>query len=359
MHHEEGEQARGRSEHGERRRSRRLTTAVGLMLAVMTLLAPPPARAAQQVSVLLNWAPTVEHIPVFIARELGYFKEEGLAVQIKEGVGGADTAKVVGSGAENIGISAGTVLPIAREKGIPVIALAVYYQKDPHAVISLKKTNVTKPKDLEGKRVGIKFGATSHYFYNAIVDKYGVDRSKIEEVSIGKDVVQLLVSGRVDVVMGYISDEAVHAERLGGPLNLMLVHDLGLPLYGNLYVTSEQYAREHPKEVEGFVRAAARAWDFTLREPDRALELFVKANPILDGRKEILRAQLRKSLQLLVSRDSLEAGLGVQTRKGWDDAQDVLLKMGLIKKRADPATFYTTQFWEKAPRVDVRRINVE
>ena len=48
---------------------------------------------------------------------------------------------------------------------------------------------------MEGKRVGVKFGATSHFFYNAIVDRYQVDRSKIEEVSIGKDVVQLLDHG--------------------------------------------------------------------------------------------------------------------------------------------------------------------
>jgi ABC-type nitrate/sulfonate/bicarbonate transport system substrate-binding protein len=329
---------------------------VALLVSVVLLALLGTTGAVQQVSVLLNWSPTVEHIPVFIAREIGYFRDEGLDVRIKEGVGGADTAKVVGSGAENIGISAGTVLPIAREKGIPVVAIAVYYQKDPHAVISLKKTGVTKPKDMEGKRVGVKFGATSHYFYNAITDRYKVDRSKIEEVSIGKDVVQLLVSGRVDVVMGYISDEAVHAERLGGPLNLMLVHDLGLPLYGNLYVTSEQYAKENPKTVGAFLRAALKAWDFMLRDQEKAIDIFIKANPVLEGRKDILRAQLRKSLELLVSNDSLEAGLGVQTRRGWDDAQETLLKIGLIKNKVDSRSLYTTEFWEKVPKVDVKRI---
>lgn len=329
---------------------------VGLLVALIVGLEPIPARAAQTVSVLLNWSPTVEHIPLFIARELGYFKNEGLDLSIKEGIGGADTAKVVGSGAENIGVSAGTVLPIAREKGIPVVSIAVYYQKDPNAIISLKKTNVTKPSDMEGKRVGVKFGATSHFFYNAIVDRYKVDRSKIEEVSIGKDVVQLLVSGRVDVIMGYISDEAVHAERLGGPLNVMLVNDLGLPLYGNLYVTSERYARENPKTVEAFLRAAFKGWDFMLHDPEKAIDLFIKANPILDGRRDILREQLKKSLELLVSQDSLEAGLGVQTQRGWDDAQETLLKTGLIKSKVDSRTLYTTEFWEKIPKVDVKRI---
>lgn len=329
---------------------------LGAAVALTLFSGAGPASAVQRVSVLLNWSPTVEHVPVFVARELGYFKDEGLDVHIKEGVGGADTAKVVGSGAENIGISAGTVLPIAREKGIPVVALAVYYQKDPHAVISMKKTGITKPKDLEGKRVGVKFGATSHYFYNAIVDRYNVDRSKIEEVSIGKDVVQLLVSGRVDAVMGYVSDEAVHAERLGGPLNLMLVHDLGLPLYGNLYVTSERYAKENPKAVQSFLRAAFKAWDFMLREPDKALDLFIKANPVLEGRKDVLREQLKKSLELLVSADSLEMGLGAQTRKGWDDAQDTLLKMGMIKQKVDSRSLYTPEFVEKVPKVDVKRL---
>jgi NitT/TauT family transport system substrate-binding protein len=316
------------------------------------------AQGAQAVSVLLNWSLTVEHVPIFVARELGYFRDEGLDVRIKEGVGAADTAKVVGSGAENIGISSATVLPIAREKGVPVVAIAVYYQKDPHAIISLKKTGITKPKDLEGKRVGVKFGATSHYMYNAITERYGVDRKKIEEVSIGKDVVQLLVSGRVDAVMGYISDEAVHAERLGGPLNLQLVHDLGLPLYGNLYLTSEQYAKENGKTVEKFLRAAFRGWDFMLKDQEKALDLFIKANPILEGRRDVLKAQLAKSLELLVSKDSAEAGLGVQTRRGWDDVQEVLTKMGMIKARVDSRTLFVSDPWERGPRVDVKRIKI-
>ncbi len=172
MDHTRGVVTRGQVRRGGRRWCAGL--AAGLLAAVVALTAAPPGvPAAQQVSVLLNWSPTVEHIPVYVARELSYFKDEGLDVTIKEGVGGADTAKVVGSGAENIGVSAGTVLPIAREKGIPVIALAVYYQKDPNAFISLKRTGVTKPKDLEGKRVGVKFGATSHYFYGSSAESVG------------------------------------------------------------------------------------------------------------------------------------------------------------------------------------------
>jgi NitT/TauT family transport system substrate-binding protein len=337
-------------------RRRAVLVAVALLVLPAVVVGSGSSGAVQQVSVLLNWSPTVEHMPVFVARELGYFKDEGIDVRIKEGVGGADTARVVGTGAENIGISAGTVLPIAREKGIPVLAIAVYYQKDPHAVISLRKTGITKPKDLEGKRVGVKFGATSHYFYNAIVDRYKVDRSKIEEVSIGKDVVQLLVSGRVDAVMGYVSDEAVHAERLGGPLNLMLVHDLGLPLYGNLYVTSERYLKENPKAVESFLRATFKAWDFTLRNPEKALDLFITANPVLEGRKDVLRDQLKKSLELLVSPASLEGGLGAQSREGWDDAQETLLKMGMIKQKVDSGTLYSAEFMSKVPKVDVKAI---
>jgi ABC-type nitrate/sulfonate/bicarbonate transport system substrate-binding protein len=325
----------------------------------MLSMAGPPAVAAQRVSILLNWAPTVENLPIFIARELGYFKEQGLDVQIKEGVGSADTAKVVGSGAENIGISSGVVVPIAREKGIPIVSIAIHYQKDPNAIISMKKTGITKPKDMEGKRVGVKFGASSHQFYEAIVETHKVDRSKIEEVSIGKDVVQLLVSGRIDVAMGYISVEAVQAERLGGPVNIMLMHDLGLPMYGTLYITNEKFAKENPQAVEGFVKAVLKGWDFAIREPDKAIDLFIKANPLLDGQRDILPSQLKKSLALLVSEDSLVSGLGAQTQRGWDDTQAVMLKMGMIQKQVDSRTFFTNRFLEKAPRVDVRRIKVD
>jgi ABC-type nitrate/sulfonate/bicarbonate transport system substrate-binding protein len=317
------------------------------------------ATAAQEVSVLLNWAPSVENLPIFIAKELGYFKDEGLDVRIKEGIGSADTAKVVGSGAENIGISSGVVVPIAREKGIPIVAIGVHYQKDPNAIISMKKTGVTKPKDMEGKKVGVKFGASSHQFYEAITEKYKVDRSKIQEVSIGKDVVQLLVSGRVDVVMGYISVEAVQAERLGGPVNMMLVNDLGLPMYGTLYITNEAFAKANPKAVIGFLTAVLKGWDFAIREPDKAIDLFIKVNPLLDGQRDILPAQLKKSLALLVSDDSLKFGLGTQTLRGWDDTQDVMLKLGMIKSKVDSRTLFSTEFWEKAPRVDVKRIKAD
>ena len=136
----------------------------------------------------------------------------------------------------------------------------------------------------------------------------------------------------------------------------MLVNDLGLPLDGNLYVTSERYARENPRAVEAFLRATFKAWDFTFKNPDQAIALFIKANPILDGRRDILRAQLKKSLELVVSKDAREAGLGVQTQRGWDDAQETLLKTGLIKSKVDSRSLYTTEFWDKVPRVDVKQI---
>jgi hypothetical protein len=69
-----------------------------------------------------------------------------------------------------------------------------------------------------------------------------------------------------------------------------------------------------------------------------------------------MRPQLKKSLELVVSKDAREAGLGVQTQRGWDDAQETLLKTGLIKSKVDSRSLYTTEFWEKIPRVDIKQI---
>ena len=83
------------------------------------------------IQLLLDWKAQMEHAGFFVANWKGYYREEGLVVEILEGSGAPTTARIVGNGTYRLGVSSGSATVIARARGIPVVSLAVINQHSP------------------------------------------------------------------------------------------------------------------------------------------------------------------------------------------------------------------------------------
>ncbi len=136
---------------------RALTLASGLLAAVLSLCAAPPAaNAADPVSVQLDWVVRGDHAPFFVAKAKGYFSGAGIDVTaIRRGTGTPDALRLVGNGSAEFGFGDLPTLLVGRSKGVPVIAIAAVNQRSPLAVISLSKSHPLKtPADLRARPVG-------------------------------------------------------------------------------------------------------------------------------------------------------------------------------------------------------------
>ena len=152
-----------------------------LVIGVLLLAAGSPAVAADKVSLNLNWFYVGDHSPYFVALDKGWYKEEGLEVNIIPGKGSGDVVKKVDVGSVDIGIVDTGVLIVARAQGAKVKVVCMLFDKSPYCMWMWKDSGINSPKDLVGKKIAAPPGDAQRTIFPALAQANGFDADKITE----------------------------------------------------------------------------------------------------------------------------------------------------------------------------------
>jgi NitT/TauT family transport system substrate-binding protein len=315
-------------------------------------LTPSPSEL-EKVTLVLNWSPNGTHAAYYVALKEGFFRDQGLDVEILEGTGSGTTVKVIGAGREEFGLAGAESVAIGRSKGVPIVSIAAIYQKSAVAFLTLESSGINDFKDLPGRTMGVKFGSSTYPFYEATLKQLSIDRNRIKEVSIGPGVEHLL-AGKVDAMDGQIDNEGVQIQERGFPVHAILYDEIGVKTYGITLIAHEKTIAERPKMVGKFVHAILKGWSLTLADPDKAAAAVCHMNPTLD--KKIVVAQTRAAIGLISSPDSTANGLGWQTEDGWQTTIETLTKIGQINSKLDVNGLFTIDFLRNSEKVDINRV---
>ncbi|MCX7670555.1 MAG: ABC transporter substrate-binding protein, partial [Anaerolineae bacterium] len=237
-----------------------LTAALTATLTA-ALIAVTPAAAQTPVKFTLDWRFEGPSAPFLWALEKGYYKAEGLDVTIDAGNGSAGTINRLASGTYDMGFGDINSLIRFRDKrdNAPIKAVAMVYDAPPFAIVSLAKNGIVKPKDLEGKILGAPAadGAFAQWKAFAAINK--IDESKVKIENVGFPVREpMLAEGKVQAITGFSFSSYINLRSRGVPqdgVNVMLMREHGLELYGNALIVNPAFAQKNPKAVGGFVRA--------------------------------------------------------------------------------------------------------
>src|SRR5690606_9492410 len=175
------------------------------------------ALAQTKVTLHLDWLINGFYAPFFTALEKGWYKEAGLDVKIVPGKGSFDAVRSVGAGNAEFGFANSTVMVKAAADGLPVLAVAVLVQDWIGGIASLGEPGIQKPKDLEGKTLGIVPEEAVARLLPAFFKINSVDPNKVKIVNYTfatKD--PSLLAGKVDSVGGYIIGEYLNAKKGAG-----------------------------------------------------------------------------------------------------------------------------------------------
>ena len=129
------------------------------------------ARAEDAVTVRLKWFNQAQFAGFYVAQDKGYYKAAGLAVNIQPGGPDFPAVQMVTGGNEQFGVTGADQILIARSKGVPVVAVAVIYRRNPFVLFSLAKSGIKTPADFVGKKVGVKIGGNEELIYRAVLAK--------------------------------------------------------------------------------------------------------------------------------------------------------------------------------------------
>jgi NitT/TauT family transport system substrate-binding protein len=312
------------------------------------------ARAADDVSVQLDWLVRGNHAMFFVARDKGYFSQAGINVTaIRKGTGSTDALKLVGNANADFGFADLPTLQVGRSQKLPVVALAAVNQESPLAMISVKaKHPMAKPSDMKGMNIGVHPSGSTYVFLKAFFAKNGLNLADFKQSTVAPPYENMLILGRVDVVPGYIDAEVPELEaKAGGPGSLSILQgsDYGYDAYGSGLFTSEKMIAEKPDVVQRFVKAYLQAFAFVVENPKEAVDIVVKANPEYKGKEETLLMQLDADIKsTFFSPYTKQQGIGAISDKQWTATAQVLKDQGMLPADFNAAGGYNAGFVEKA-----------
>ncbi|MEW6254627.1 MAG: ABC transporter substrate-binding protein [Pseudomonadota bacterium] len=269
-----------------------------LALAATLFGATLPGRADTDIKFALDWKFEGPSAPYFVAIDKGFYKAEGLNVTIDTGPGSVAGIARVAAGTYPLGFFDINSLVKFRdqnpEKGVKAVLMV--YDTPPFSIVTLTKTGISKPKDLEGKVLGAPAPDGAFAQWKAFVKVNAIDADKVKIENVGFPVREpMLADGKVDAITGFSFSSYFNLLQKGikpDDIKVMLMADYGLLLYGNAVIVNEDFAKANPKAVAGFVRATIKGIQYTVANPEDSIKSVMKRNETGDEKIELARLKM-------------------------------------------------------------------
>jgi putative hydroxymethylpyrimidine transport system substrate-binding protein len=179
-------------------------------------------------------------------------------------------------------------LGLARERGEDVVGVGALVQRPLAAVIA--GGDIARPRELEGKRVGVTGLPSDDAVLRAIVEHDGGDYSKVRRTTIGFSAVPSLIAGKVDAVVAFWNAEGVALRQRGVDTHEFRVDDYGAPRYPELVLAVRgATVRRRPDQVKATLGRLRHATIVALRDREATIDRLVRAS---GADEALMRAQL-------------------------------------------------------------------
>lgn len=296
----------------------RLRTFVGL--AALLFAAPGVAQERKAVRFALDWAFLSYQAPFTIPVDDGTFARLGLDVTVDRGSGSADAVAKVASGAYDLGHA--DMYTVARfnaqNPDRKLVGVMLTHDRSPLAITVLKKSGITTPKQLVGKKIASPPGDSSRQVFSLLADANGFDGSKVNWIDVSADLREsMLVRGEADAISGQTTTVVLNLEALGvaaKDYTLLPYVDYGVDLYGHVIITRPDFAAKNPEVVRNFIRGVAHGFNVTLKDPKAAVASIKKRDPFLKDELELARLDLANKTTFFTA-NALENGLSSPDRQ--------------------------------------------
>ncbi|MHA4867214.1 ABC transporter substrate-binding protein [Duganella sp. PWIR1] len=273
------------------------TIAASLALCMLSL----PAMAQDtKIKFQLDWRFEGPSAFFLVAKSKGYFAAEKLDVSIDAGSGSGNAVNRVASGTYEMGFADMAALmeftannPTAPSKPVAVMMV---YNDTPAAIISLKKSGITKPADLIGKKLGSPVFDAGRRAYPIFAKANQLDVTKSTWVSMDPPLREtMLMRGDVDAITGFTFTSLLNLNARGvkdEDVVLMQYPNYGVKLYGNAIIVSDAFAKQNPQAVKGFLRAFAKAAKDVMANPEAAVKAIKERDGLIDEKLELRRLKM-------------------------------------------------------------------
>ena len=237
-----------------------------------------------------SWFPQAEFVGYFVARDLGFYEDEGLNIEILDG-GTVNPVTNVAVGNCDFGIDSFANIVAQRERGLDVVQIAQIFKKSGYRLVALKDSGIEELADIAGRTVGV-WGYGNEFYTEAVFEKLGLT-ADLDPTVVNPDVETvvyafdpaLVFPNEVEVVSAMMYNELNQLVAMGYPLDDLVVLDpsvIGADIVeGNLFTTNKLLDVQNLRNsglsgreiARRFLKATLRGWEYAAVHYDQVLKI--------------------------------------------------------------------------------------
>jgi len=251
-------------------------------LATCAMVAASPARAADKLTVMLDWLVNPDHAALIVAQEKGYFADAGLEVELIAPADPNDPPKMVAAGKADLAVDYQPQLQLQVNEGLPLVRIATLVATPLNCLMVLADGPIKSIADLKGKKVGFSVSGFEDAMLGAMFEKNGLALKDVTLINVNFALTAPVIEGQVDAVIGAFRNVEVNQMALAGhPARAFYPEEEGVPAYDELILVANKDKLADPR-FKRFVSAVERATLYIENHPSDAWALFIKNHKDLD-----------------------------------------------------------------------------
>src|SRR6266536_6512982 len=248
-----------------------------------TTPAPAGTQKVIPMTLALDWTPNTNHTGVYVALKKGWYRDEGINLQLLPYSANVSADVLVSSGKADVGISSTEGIVADAAVNQPVVSIAAIIQHNTSALVTLASSGLTHPRDLDGKVYG-GFGAPYESAVVGLVIQKDGGKGQFRNVTLSVDAMQALESHRLAFAWVYEGWEVIQAQREGVKLNIFPITSYGIPDYytPNL-ITSPTEIKQKPELLRKFMLATSCGYEYARTHPQQAAQMLLNSPQVPAG----------------------------------------------------------------------------
>jgi NitT/TauT family transport system substrate-binding protein len=302
----------------------------------------PKAKAADKLTLRLDWTASSLHSPFYVAMQKGWFEKAGIDLYMEDGNGSNTTVQLVGAGSFDLGLNSLAPMAVARSKGVPVISVAGFVRKGELGFLVPEDSGWKTPKDLIGKKIVYSVTSQEGPFARYFLQKNGVREDQVELINVdGASRYAVYFTKQADTLLTTVPGVMPIAATRRPSASIILA-DFGLNIPG-LGMTARTDTLQKKKDaIRRFISVVAGAWTYVLdgREQEGAEAVFAK-KPQGVFNVAMMTEQNRLFKPFFYTEATQDMPIGMQSEADWTQTLRSMEEAKVVPPGSKPSDYFT------------------
>lgn len=252
----------------------------GIFVVLSLAFSSQLAVAQDKLSLALDWFVNPDHAHLVIAQQKGFFKEQGLEIELIEPADPSMPPKLVAAGKADLAVTYQPQLHMQIDEELPLTRISTLVDNPLNSLVVLEDGPIKTITDLKGKKVGFSVGGFEDVLLKVMLQHHGLSMNDVELINVNWSLSPSLIAKKTDAVIGSFRNFELNQMLLENHKGrAFLVEEHGVPVYEELIIVVNNNEREQTDKWQRFNRALKQAIEYIQAQPEQAWEDFKAYKP--------------------------------------------------------------------------------